>query len=120
MEDKNPTNKNKNLKTIYICHRRPERSFKIRNYYFPVCARCTGIYLGIFSFFIFDYFFNFQYDTILILAAAIMILPTFLDGLTQFFNFRESNNTLRCITGLMAGIGIGILIIFLILFFNSK
>ena len=35
-----------------------------------------------------------------------------LNCLTQFFNFRESNNTLRFITGLIAGIGIGILIIY--------
>jgi len=112
MTSKNPNDENKNLRKIYICHRKPERSFKIRNYYFPVCARCTGIYLGIFSFFIFNYFFNVQYDTILVLAAIIMMIPTFLDGLTQFFNFRESNNTLRFITGLIAGIGIGILIIY--------
>jgi uncharacterized membrane protein len=38
-----------------------------------------------------------------------MILPTFSDGLTQFFDFRESNNALRFCTGLIAGIGLGIL-----------
>ena len=30
----------------YICHQRPERSFFIGGQQLPVCARCTGLYLG--------------------------------------------------------------------------
>jgi uncharacterized membrane protein len=29
-----------------ICHQRPERSFFWGSHQFPVCARCTGIYLS--------------------------------------------------------------------------
>lgn len=29
-----------------VCHQRPERSFHLASIPFPVCARCTGIYLG--------------------------------------------------------------------------
>jgi len=29
-----------------ICHQRPERSFQVWSAQLPVCARCTGIYLG--------------------------------------------------------------------------
>jgi uncharacterized membrane protein len=29
-----------------ICHQRPERSFFVDGYQFPVCARCTGLYLS--------------------------------------------------------------------------
>jgi uncharacterized membrane protein len=29
-----------------ICHQRPERSFHLWSAQLPVCARCTGIYLG--------------------------------------------------------------------------
>ena len=29
-----------------ICHQRPERSFFIAAHQMPVCARCTGIYIG--------------------------------------------------------------------------
>ena len=29
-----------------VCHQRPERSFHTRGVQFPVCARCTGLYLS--------------------------------------------------------------------------
>ena len=29
-----------------ICHQRPERSFFLDGHQFPVCARCTGLYLS--------------------------------------------------------------------------
>ena len=29
-----------------ICHQRPERSFFLAGHQFPVCARCTGLYLS--------------------------------------------------------------------------
>ena len=29
-----------------VCHQRPERSFQLLGVALPVCARCTGIYLG--------------------------------------------------------------------------
>jgi uncharacterized membrane protein len=98
------------LSKVYICHRLPERTFKIRNHYFPVCSRCTGVYSGAFFYYTFVYFIYIQYDIMMILAAILMIVPTFSDGLTQFFGFRESNNTLRFTTGIIAGIGLGILI----------
>jgi uncharacterized membrane protein len=93
-----------------ICHRLPDRTFKVRDWYFPVCSRCTGFYIGAFSYFIYVYFFYVEYTTILILLAILMITPTLLDGLTQFFGFRESNNMLRLFTGLMGGFGLAILI----------
>ena len=106
----NKENSKENLFKVFICHRQPERTFKIRNHYFPVCSRCTGIYIGAFSYYTFVYFVYVQYNIIMILAAVLMILPTFSDGLTQFFGFRESNNILRFLTGLIAGIGLGIII----------
>jgi len=102
-------NLDKNLFKVFICHRLPERTFKIRDHYFPVCSRCTGIYIGAFSYYTFVYFVYVQYNIAVILAAVLMVLPTFSDGLTQLFGFRESNNTLRFSTGLIAGIGLGIL-----------
>jgi uncharacterized membrane protein len=30
----------------FVCHQRPERSFHLWSAQLPVCARCTGIYVG--------------------------------------------------------------------------
>jgi uncharacterized membrane protein len=88
---------------IYItfCHRKPERSFFWKGKQFPVCARCTGIHIGYltFPFFLFDMF------TLNIWWTVALILPAYIDGFTQAFMNRESNNILRVTTGLMAGIG---------------
>ena len=99
----------KNILGSFICHRKPERTFKLRGHYFPVCSRCTGAYMGAFSYFIFVYFAYVPYNIIMILTGISMIIPMFSDGITQLFDFRESNNTLRFTTGLIGGIGLGIL-----------
>ena len=39
-----------------------------------------------------------------------MLIPTFIDGITQFLGLRESNNDLRFTTGLIGGIGLAILL----------
>jgi uncharacterized membrane protein len=96
--------------TQFICHRIPERTFNIRGHYFPVCSRCTGFYIGAFSYFVFVYFFYVHYTTFLIILAILMLIPTFFDGFTQLIGSRESNNILRLSTGLIGGVGLGILI----------
>jgi uncharacterized membrane protein len=72
----------------FVCHRIPERTFNIRGHYFPICSRCTGLYIGAFSYFIYVYFFYVQYTTTLIILAILVIIPTFLDGFTQFIGSR--------------------------------
>ena len=93
-----------------ICHRKPERSFVISGHQFPVCARCTGFYITLILYFIYTYFFFVDYSVFLIVLAIILLIPAILDGTTQLFSLRESNNTLRFITGLFGGLGLGILI----------
>jgi uncharacterized membrane protein len=39
-----------------------------------------------------------------------MLVPTFIDGTTQLKGTRESNNTLRFVTGLIGGIGLAIIL----------
>lgn len=95
---------------MFICHRLPERTFKIKEYYFPVCSRCTGLYIGAFSCFIYITFFYVNYTFNFVLISLFLIFPTFIDGITQFFGLRESNNILRFSTGLIAGVGLVILI----------
>lgn len=51
-----------------------------------------------------------EYNLYLILLAVLMVIPTFIDGLTQLLGYRESNNKIRFITGLAAGFGLGVLV----------
>lgn len=83
------------------CHRKPERSFFWKGKQFPVCARCTGIHIGYISLPLFV----FGVISIPIWWTIALMVPTYLDGLTQVFFDRESNNVLRLTTGIMAGVG---------------
>jgi len=94
----------------FICHRKPERSFKLGKRYFPVCSRCTGIYIGAFTYYIVVYWVFIEYNWVTILYAILMVVPTFLDGLTQLLLPRESKNLLRFSTEIIAGIGLGVLV----------
>jgi uncharacterized membrane protein len=38
-----------------------------------------------------------------------MLIPAVIDGTTQLFMVRESNNILRLLTGLIGGVGLGVL-----------
>lgn len=96
--------------TQFICHRKSERSFFLGKYQFPVCARCTGFYTSLIIYFIYTYFHFVNYSPLLLFSAVLLLVPALIDGLTQFFSYRESNNTLRFLTGLMGGLGLGIII----------
>lgn len=93
----------------YFCHQKSERSFKINNYQFPVCARCTGYYISIIAYIIFAMNVAINYTLYTTILAIILIIPTVVDGTTQYFELRESNNILRLITGLLGGIGLMII-----------
>jgi uncharacterized membrane protein len=99
-----------------ICHHLPHRTFNIWGYYFPVCSRCTGLYMGAILFYIYSIFFSINYSVFILLLAFIGLIPMFIDGLTQYLDYRESNNALRFITGFAAGIGIALLSLFFKLF----
>jgi len=94
----------------FICHRIPERTFQINGHYFPVCSRCTGFYIGAFSYFILAYYVYIEYTSLLVLIAFSLVTPAFLDGFTQLIELRESNNVLRLFTGLVGGLGLAILV----------
>ncbi|GAB4093321.1 DUF2085 domain-containing protein [Flaviaesturariibacter terrae] len=87
---------------LVSCHRKPERSFFWKGRQFPVCARCTGIYLGYLTF----PFFNFEFWYLASGWALLLMAPTIIDGLTQAYLRRESTNWLRFSTGLAAGTGL--------------
>lgn len=92
--------------TKYICHRIPERSFFIRGHQFPVCARCTGFYIGLITYLVWNFIYGHPYNLNLIIVSVILIIPVAVDGFTQYLGFRESTNTLRFITGFLGGIAL--------------
>ncbi len=86
---------------MWGCHQKPERSFFINGYQFPLCARCTGVLIGyLCSFFllIFNCVINY-------LVCLLFLVPLILDGGIQLLFNILSNNTRRFITGMIFGIG---------------
>ena len=82
------------------CHQREDRSFKIGEFQFPICSRCTGILLGQ----IISIIFIFIKVNIPIHLDFIFLGIMFLDWYIQFKKIKESTNFRRLITGTLAGI----------------
>lgn len=93
------------------CHQKRERSFFVKGYQFPVCARCTGLYIGYFL-----GIFN------LILSINIyylfsLTIPFVLDTTLQYgFNIM-SNNFRRIISGILFGFFLTAILIDILIFF---
>lgn len=91
------------------CHQMAERSFRVRGYTFPVCARCTGVFFG-------------QILAVLLLPFGI-VCPWYiaigllgimgLDWLLQRIGLKESTNIRRLVTGIFGGFGLFSLYIFI-------
>lgn len=106
----------KNIKFVF-CHRRPDRTLKFKGKYFPVCARCTGIYVGALFILLLHYFnlsvgLTYVKGKDLLFLLIILMLPTVIDGTTQLLKWRESRNWIRVMTGLFFGIGYGLVLIY--------
>jgi uncharacterized membrane protein len=108
-----------------VCHRIPERSFHIGDYQLPLCARCSGMYLGAVTGLVFQSTLGWkrgkapQWSIITILVVFVAAFG--IDGvnsylylikqiqpgiLPQISNVYIPNNTLRLLTG--SGMGLGI------------
>lgn len=91
----------------FLCHKQEDRSIYIRNQALPICARCTGVLLGIFTLPLFHMgILNHSIYIMLILAA-----PATLDATTQYMQWRVSNNLLRIITGFLLGSALAVLVV---------
>lgn len=90
------------------------RAYKIKTnkikYVFPVCVRDMGFYIGLFlGVFI---FLLIPKKEINIFVYVILIFPFLFDGLLQLIiSSYESTNTIRLVTGLIAGIATSFVII---------
>ena len=101
----------------YICHRKPERSFFYKGHQFPVCARCTGFYISGIASIILLKFYPVPYTLNTLLIGILLLMPCAIDGFSQLFEMRESNNMLRLITGLLGGVGLILIYELIIRFF---
>lgn len=99
-----------------VCHQKPERSFFIGSYQFPLCARCTGIVLG---FIIAIICLTLKIYTP-IKASLVLIIIMFIDWFIQFTKIIESTNIRRLITGILGGFGLSNLYYFVIIFVHNK
>lgn len=87
------------------CHQIPERSYRLNGNQMPVCSRDVGLFAGLLMGGIVGMFLSKRFPlTFLLIALAPMVL----DGGAQALTAYESFNLLRVITGLTAGIGLGI------------
>ncbi|MDX1687986.1 MAG: DUF2085 domain-containing protein [Candidatus Promineifilaceae bacterium] len=104
-----------------ICHRITERSFTIAGRQLPLCARCTGIYLGISLTFLVLLMAGRARRTALPPLRQLLVLGGFLalmgvDGLNSYSHFfpqaphlYEPRNWLRLTTGAGAGLTMGLI-----------
>jgi uncharacterized membrane protein len=84
-----------------FCHRIPERCFTIFGHESFLCSRCTGIGIGVLAF-LGTLLFHAQVPLI---ARMALIAPMLIDSFSQLLGFRESNNTLRFLTGFSFAVG---------------
>ena len=84
------------------CHQMPNRSFFLKGYQFPVCARCTGVIIG-------------EVVALVMLLCSIKVshigsilflTPMGIDWGLQYVKILESDNIRRLITGTLGGIGL--------------
>jgi uncharacterized membrane protein len=108
-----------------VCHQISERSFHIGNYQLPLCARCSGMYLGAMTGLVLQSFLGWKrgkaphWSILTVLGAFVVAFG--IDGansylyllreiqpgiLPQIPNIYVPNNTLRLLTG--SGMGLGI------------
>lgn len=89
------------LKVSFGCHQMPHRSFYYKEKQFPLCARCTGILIG--------YMVGIVWAAVAgyfsIILSLLLILPLLIDGGIQYVIKKESTNTRRLVTGILAGVG---------------
>lgn len=97
-----------------LCHQLPERSFVAAGIQFPVCSRCTGIYIG-FVFVVATLLWFYrgrhprggataQFYVLVALGVAAMAW----DGLTSYSGIRATSNLLRLVTGTLFGGSLGL------------
>ena len=100
-----------------VCHQDPAHSFLVYGRQMPLCARCTGMYLGALLSLAFHFWQGKQGSLPprkMVIPLGLLFLAFAVDGLNSWaaslgtgWNFYETTNLARLITGTGAGIVIG-------------
>ena len=90
------------------CHQKPERSFFVRGYQMPVCARCEGELIGIILALIAIWFVKPP-----LWLMGVFMVPMVVDGFVQALTKYKSTNWRRLITGMLFGFGIAMVFLLL-------
>ncbi|MBQ4104893.1 MAG: DUF2085 domain-containing protein [Clostridia bacterium] len=93
------------------CHQRADRSFCFRGKQFPVCARCTGAFIGYFSGALIFPFFQLP-----VWVGVFFCAVMFFDWFIQRMSILHSTNIRRLITGMLCGFGLMHLYLMFIVF----
>jgi len=105
-----------------VCHRIEERSFSVAGWQFPLCARCTGMFLGALLGLIFQVVRPNRLGGLpprrVLLVLGLLAVAFGVDGVNSFSrllpftpHLYEPNNILRLLTG--TGMGLGIAAVFM-------
>lgn len=86
----------------WFCHQRPERSPHLWGWQFPLCWRCSGILVGLICF-VLLLIATRRLPTLKLSIALCLPLP--LDVLLAMAGVWSGANTVRCVTGVMWGVG---------------
>ncbi|MDR1421309.1 MAG: DUF2085 domain-containing protein [Coriobacteriales bacterium] len=98
-----------------FCHQIPARTFESGGLFFAVCARDTGIHLGI-ALAVLWAFALYARARIkpgdmppapILVILVLMVVPMAFDGISSYAGWRPTTNTIRFITGLLCGVAIG-------------
>lgn len=89
------------------CHQIAERSFYLNGNELPICSRDVGISIGLMVGMAIGLLYIRRINPLLL---AVGLLPMLLDGGIQAISSYQSNNTLRIVTGLIAGAAMALLL----------
>lgn len=96
----------RNLRLLFrpLCHTIESRSFHLGGVPMPICARCTGLYVGfLIGIGLFAAVGKLRESPIPSALVIALVLPLVIDGVTQALGLRTSGNELRFLTGVLAG-----------------
>lgn len=94
-----------------MCHGIENRCLDLFGVPMPICARCVGIYIGLLGGLAAFQLLPLLRERVMRPIAFAAVTPLAIDGLTQLARFRESTNSLRMATGLLAGFSFGLWIL---------